>query len=127
MLPSEYLEKGWCRLAGAKKEEGEKVAVTNFKAVSWDIAGAVLASEADRTIDEGIASLFMEFLSSRLDDGINAWNDKQDSVDSVLVVMRLAERELLGVKACLHTLTVKRDGDENYVCSKCGARKDVDY
>jgi len=127
MLPSEYLEKGWCRLAGAKNEEGDKVAVTNFKAVSWDMAGAVLASEADSTIDEGIAALFMEFLAAHLDDGINAWNDKQDNVENVLAVMRMAEKDLLSVKACLHTLSVKKDGDENYVCSKCGARKNVDY
>jgi hypothetical protein len=79
-----FIERGWCRGAMARNEVGNEVEPTSEQAVAWCAGGALIAAGSP---NDGLSYRRAEFC--RLEDAIDcSWvavfNDRQESVGSVL-------------------------------------------
>ncbi len=94
MLPSEYIQKGWCKGAIAKNQIGQGVLGASVVAVSWCALGAVNASYGSVTLTYLQASAIRSYLFDNVGN-VGPWNDRQETSAPVIAMLQAAEREVL--------------------------------
>ncbi len=94
MLPSEYIQKGWCRGAMARNSQGGNTLGHSHTAISWCVLGAISAATTQSYINGEQAHQMREYLSFRVNN-IGTWNDKQKSSAPIIAMLQEAERAVL--------------------------------
>ncbi len=99
MLPSKYLEKGWCQFTAAVDDVGVVVDVTSDRAVKWCLLGSVHAAYCSGSISEidkdNMINKLGNILDANLIDDMFRYNDSQERTqEDVVKIMIQAERKL---------------------------------
>ena len=97
MLPSEYIQKGWCKQVLARDSKGGQSPAWGADACQWCSLGALSAAYQDGDITDRQDSLIIHYIHDHLesDDSISAWNDRQESAEPVIAMLQEAERAVL--------------------------------
>lgn len=97
MLPSEYVERGWCQGALAKDADGSRVGPTDPDACQWCAMGAIRAGHLTGSITEEQHVRIFNIINSVCDGLLGTWNDAPFRTQAEVVAMlREVEREVLG-------------------------------
>ena len=91
MLPSEYIQKGWCKIYAASDSSGNPVDPWAGNAASWCIVGAIYAAMREDSITEEEGRKIAAYFGA----GGLAWNDAQESAEPIIAMLRAAEKAVL--------------------------------
>ena len=94
MLPSEYIQKGWCRGAMARNNQGGNTLGHSHTAISWCALGGISVATTQGYINTEQAHQMREYLSFRVNN-IGTWNDKQKSSGPIIAMLQAAEKAVL--------------------------------
>ena len=94
MLPSEYIQKGWCKESLARTIEGKYVHYDNPKAVAWCVAGAV-AVACHSSINRVQAISIVQYIQGSVGGSIVDWNNTQESAEPIIAMLQAAEKVVL--------------------------------
>ena len=99
MLPSKYLEKGWCQFVSAVDENDIPIAPNDRSAIKWCLFGSVHAAHYSGSISttdkDNILSELACILDIELIEDISGYNDAPERTqEEVIKTMKQAEIKL---------------------------------
>ncbi len=94
MLPSEYIQKGWCKGEVARDEDGGRSDYADIDAVSWCCIGALLAAADEGAITNRQSDTMERYIENQLIEGIADWNDAQESAEPIIAMLQEAEKSI---------------------------------
>ncbi len=97
MLPSEYIQKGWCKLVLARDSRGVTNPAWGQNACQWCCLGALSAALQSGSITDRQDGLILSYIYDHLDtdDSVPAWNDRQETSEPIIAMLQAAEKEVL--------------------------------
>ena len=96
MLPSEYIQKGWERIAFARRQDGAWAEPNDPEAVSWCCYGALEASLGEKAISHHQMEKIRSFILKQTNTfTLSSWNARQETSEPIIAMLQAAEKAVL--------------------------------